>query len=469
MRNYKHQTQSIKFHLSRNNSANFSDPGTGKSRIAIKTILERMKQGGVERALVVCPKTLLWSWRDEIWKHANRKSIVVTGTRLEKLHKLRLNGSQFILNYESTIIPTIFQELQKMAFDMIVWDESTYLKNHQSKRSQANYLIGKDIDFKLLLSGTPYTESLTDLYSQFKVLDGGQTFGSNYYKFFRHYYQPVLRYVPGVTSMFRGGYWRLKSGAHDEVKRKMVGKAIRFVKDDCLDLPDRIFSRRWSEWDKKSAQYKDYIQVEADIITELTKVLKVSLDDILFKKDIEWTTYIPNVLVKMSKLQQIAAGWYYTGMTAGTKAYDYKTNPKLDALCELLEECLKHGKVVIFAHFIHDRELISNLKDFKKYIVDDPVRFAQSKPKIFLGSQVKSGMGLNLQVAHQMIYYTNHWGLEKRLQSRDRIYRIGQREKCLYYDVLMRDSIDVPILDKLDKKWSDAEAILEWIRCKSGS
>ena len=206
MKNYEHQTKSIKFHLANPKSANFSDPGTGKSRIAIKTILERMRREEISKTLVVCPKTVLWTWRDEIWKHANRKCTIVTGTKKDKLDALNRNSTLFILNYESTIIKPIFQRIQDLKFDMIVWDESTYLKNHQSKRSQANYLIGKDVDFKLLLTGTPYTESLTDLYSQFKVLDGGATFGNNYYKFFRYFYMPVLRYIPGVTTMFRNSY-----------------------------------------------------------------------------------------------------------------------------------------------------------------------------------------------------------------------------------------------------------------------
>jgi len=354
-----------------------------------------------------------------------------------------------------------------MKFDMVVWDESTYLKNHQSKRSQANYIIGKDVDFKLLLSGTPYTESLTDLYSQFKVLDGGATFGSNYYKFFRYYYVPVLRYQPGLT-MFRNSYWKIKAGAHDEIKKKLIGRAIRFVKEDCLDLPGRIFSKRWGEWNKKSEQYKDYSQLEKDVIKELTKALKNrNLDDILFNpKDDLWVTSVPNILVKMNKLQQIAGGWYYTGHDS-IAAYNYKPNPKLEALFELLEECLKHGKVVIFSHFIHDRELIKASK-FGKYMTDNEWIFNTDKNKtIFLSGQMASGMGLNLQVAHQMIYYTNHWGLEKRLQSRDRIYRMGQHTKCLYYDLMMRDSIDETILNKLDKKWNDAQAVIDWVKMKT--
>jgi SNF2 family DNA or RNA helicase len=442
-----------------------SEPGTGKTRTAILTLMERMRKGQVRRALVICPKTLLWSWHDEMWKHAGRKCTLVTGSSPEKEHILNRNSKVFVTNYETTIHPDLLKKIMQLKFDMVIWDESTYLKNHQSKRSQVNYIIGGGIKFKLMLTGTPITDSIQDVYSQFKVLDGGRTFGGNYSKFIRYFYKPVWNYIPGQTFYRYGAYWVQKTGAKEALWQKLKPSVIRFKKEDCLDLPEKVFVKRYVDWVPKSEQYKDYVMVEEDLVSDLKKSVMDgghTLDDLLFKENI--TIEIRGVLSKFSKLQQIGHGFLYTGAGDVTwHEYDYDTNPKLAALEEVIGEYSSRGQIVVYSPFIHDRELILKGKLGKDF-TNDVREFRAGKKQFFIGSQLQAGVGLNFQNASTMIFYGHHWGLEKFVQSQDRIHRIGQNKKCLYVHLLMRDSIDEEILEKLENKWKTAESVMEFLR-----
>lgn len=464
-KNYKHQDIAIQFHLARKHSMDASEPGTGKSRTAILVLMERMRRGEVSKALIICPKSLLWSWHDEVWKHANRKSTIVAGSSVDKEILFNRNSNLFVTNYETTIHPALLKKIRGMKFDMIVWDESTFLKNHQSKRSQVNYIIGGGTKFKLMLTGTPITDSIQDVYSQYKVLDGGKTFGVNYSKFIRYFYTPVWNYIPGKTFFRYGSYWKQKVGARNTLWQKLRPSVIRFKKEDCLDLPEKVFVKRYVDWVPGSEQSNDYAMVEDDIVRELRKQIMDAghtLDDLLFREDL--TIQIRGVLAKFSKLQQIGHGFLYTGADDVTwHEYDYKTNPKLNALEELLEEYAPRGQVVVYSPFIHDRELIMQGKHGKLF-TNDVREFQAGKKQFFIGSQLQAGVGLNFQNASTMIFYGHHWGLEKFLQSQDRIHRIGQNKKCLYVHLLMRDSIDGEILEKLENKWRTAESVMRYLR-----
>jgi len=568
-------------------------------------MLERMRRGDVDKVLIICPKSLLWSWRDEIWKHGNRKSTVVTGSREEKIVALGRNSRIFIVNYESTIIKDITKKLIDMKFGMIVYDEcmdyyqpvtledgttqpigklvnrgikakvlsynfrtgkieskrivnwfkkrrinnllkltinsrkvirctnthkiwtkegyklagelkigdevsvsspsdtkvywvkiknieeitkhrpcdtwvydievednhnyfagnilvsnSTYLKNYQSKRSQVNYIIGRDVNFKMMLTGTPITDSIQDIYSQYKVLDGGVSFGVNYSKFLRYFYYPTQGYKSGSFLRY-GSYWAPRKGGAETMWEKLKSSAIRFKKEDCLQLPEKIFVKRYAEFVTGSEQHKDYREVENEIIHELKK--SITLEDLLTFEVLPISIPIDTILTKMMKLQQIANGFVYTPDKAAP-VYDYPTNPKLEALEEVLDEVLSRGKIVLYTPFRHDKKLISTSR-FSKHITLDHQEFvAAPKKTIFVGHPAAAGVGLNLQVSSTLIYYSNHPGIEKRIQTQDRIHRIGQSKKCLYIDLLMKGSSDEDILNKLENKWSRAEAVLRFLR-----
>jgi len=237
-----------------------------------------------------------------------------------------------------------------------------------------------------------------------------------------------------------------------ELSDKLKEFSYRVLKDDCLDLPDKIFIKR--EIQLSPDQRRLYDQMKKEAIAVL--------------KGKQSTTV--NTLTQLMRLQQITCGHF----TADDGATQPIANNRITELMDVLEET--EGKAIIWAHYQYDITAIINSVS-KKYgeesIVDyygltpqeerqPNIKRFQDDPKcrFIVGTPSTGGYGITLTAANTVIYYSNGYDLEKRLQSEDRAHRIGQKKSVTYVDIMADDTVDEKIVKALRKKINIASEVL---------
>jgi len=283
-------------------------------------------------------------------------------------------------------------------------------------------------------------------------MDGGETFGTNFYKYRNHYFRQ--------NGYYRFAKWVLKNGAIEDISRRMYKKAIRYTLEECIDMPEKTYQTISLPMDEIQASL--YRDVAEKILIEVKNEGMVDSNGRVLVKATE-------IITKLVKLAQVCSGFLYTeGMTKVLKE-----NPKLDALNNLLEDILPNAKVIVWCRFIESIKLLeANLKE-KGYKVltyygvhsakekSDIVNKLQNDPehKILIG-QVRSGVGANLTAATYAIYYENEWSTDARVQSEHRIYRTGQFNKTVIIDLVMKGTVEERIMKALKGNIKISLAIL---------
>ena len=416
--------------------------GTGKTRTAIETFLFYRKQGKVDKCLIICPLSVMDNWEQEIDKWSDCSVEVLRGNKDQKLEQLDNELADFfIINYES--VRVLEEPLSQWADSatMIVADESTKIKNPEAKRSKALVKLGYKTEYKLIMTGTPVTQHVYDLFTPFLFLDSGETFGLRYDIFLdRYFWQEGYRRIP-------------KAGALDQISNRMYTKGLRFLKKDCIDIPDKMYVQRQVELPEyNKSKYDEMVRYA---ITEIENSEKITASIIL---------------VQLLRLSQITSGF---ATDVSHSEVNFTENPKLDALEDILEEC--DGKVVIWARFRQDVRNILTLcskleinavsiwgevneqdraNNVRKFQTDDDTR-------VIVGTPQTGGLGINLTAASTVIYFSNSYSLQDRLQSEDRVHRSGQTNKVTYIDMLAKNTIDIGILKILMGKKNIADIVTE--------
>lgn len=453
MKLYRHQKDQLKFHLTHPNSANFSEMGTGKTVVALAyaEVLHNVEM--VSSVLVTCPLSVLHTWELEIRKHTILPYISVVGDLENKIKLLKKPSFFYLISYDS--IPgrkgkkfdTYGQMLRALIdknFDLLIGDEISMIKGYGSLRTKAVTLLCDLTPFTLFLDGSPIAGNPSDLFNIYRALDGGHTFGRNFFAIRNKYFKNVGYGFPK---------WELKEEMLDAYKEKMFSIAVRARKDECLDLPPKIFSPRFG--DLSNEQKILYIP----IVEELLMILELD----------EGTVKIHNAMNKISKLSQITSGFLYTD----EDPHYFKDNPKLSLLEEVLSEA-KEEKVIIYGYWQEDMKLISQFLKDKKYdyrmmygattqadrsnYIDD---FQKGNTQILLSNIGVGGYGLTLTASSTIIYYDFSFKTRDFIQSQDRIHRIGQAKTCLYLPLFLLHSIDEYIYSKLIGNISISDSIVD--------
>ena len=365
-----------------------------------------------------------------------------------------------VMNVESfsTKKGTDFARLFLIGRSMMIVDESTTIKNPQAKRTKSILKLGRDTKYRRILTGSPVTRSPMDLWSQMDFLDPEILGQSSYYAF-------RTRYAIMVTSNAAGGthtYQRIvKFQNLKQLGQLISSHSYRILKKDCLDLPDKVYTKR--EIELSDEQKEAYVGMKANAMA----ILKGQ------------STTAVNVLTQLIRLHQITCGHMKTD--AG-HTIDLKSN-RIDELMQILGETT--GKVIIWANYIHDIEKIEANIAFEfgenskcTYYGATPqdkrqecIRKFQdpnSKVRFFIGNTQTGGYGITLTEASTVIYYSNNYDLEKRIQSEDRAHRIGQKNKVLYIDLMAKGTVDQKIIQSLRNKVNIAkeisgEELITWI------
>ena len=471
---YEHQLKALEKSWASDTYALFMEMGTGKSKVLVDNIAILYDRGAIKGALIVAPKGVYKNWdaiefpthlpdhiesTKVLWEPtATKKKQAELDTLFDDKGDLKI----LIMNVEafSTSKGLDFARSFLNIFvgrALIGIDESTTIKNPTAKRTKNILKIGDLAKYRRILTGSPVTKSPLDLFSQCEFLDPYHLGHASYYSFRARYANMVKRNFGGRQVQLVVSYRRL-----DELADILDKFSYRVLKEDCLDLPEKVFTKRLveltPEQDKAYKQMKQMALAMLDNGEVMTTV---------------------NVMTQLMRLHQITCGHFKAddGTTTALK------NNRMDALLQLLEET--DGKVIIWANYREDiKNIVAALK--KAYGdastveyhggVDSTLRqehIAQFQQKngptrYFVGNAQTGGYGITLTAANTVIYYSNSYDLEKRLQSEDRAHRIGQTGSVTYVDLIAENTVDDKIVKSLRNKINIANEIMgedikDWI------
>ena len=467
---YEHQLKALTMSWDKEYFAYFMEMGTGKSKVLIDNIAMLYDKGKINGALIVAPKGVVGTWYlnqipDHLPNHIEHKNVLwkpnITRKQNLRLKSLFETGTDLhilIMNVEA-FSTTKGCEFAKKFLDshrtLMAVDESTTIKNPDAKRTKNICNLSILSRYRRILTGSPVTKSPLDLYKQCDFLKEELLGHGSYYTFRTRYAIMKTANFGGKSVQIVVGYRNL-----DELSEKLRPFSYRVLKDDCLDLPDKIYMKRSVQL--SSEQKKVYEQMKQMALAEMNgKMMSTA-----------------TVLTQLMRLHQITCGHF----TADDGSIQKIKSNRLDELMDVLEEI--EGKVVIWAHYQNDVEtIVEHLK--KKYgdnsIVD---YYGRTRPenrqsnidkfqkdegcRFFIGTPATGGYGITLTQASNVIYYSNGYDLEKRMQSEDRAHRIGQKKSVTYVDMIADDTVDEKIVKSLRKKVNIATQIMgeelkQWI------
>ena len=465
---FAHQSKALEMSWNKEVFAYFMEMGTGKSKVLIDNIAMLFNAGKINGALIIAPKGVYKNWFDsEIPNHMpdyieKKVGLWRTDPNAKDLKPLFSTGAELhilIMNVEafSSKKGVDFAKKFLSCHNTIIGiDESTTIKNPQAKRTRAIVELGTKSKYRRILTGSPVTKSPLDLFAQCYFLHPYLLGHESYYTFKVRYAVTKQINVSGRTIQIVVGYRNL-----GELSEKLKPFSYRVLKDDCLDLPKKTYTKRIIELTDE--QKKVY------------KTMKQQAIAFLNGKMITTAT----VITQMMRLHQITCGHFKSddGTIQTIK------NNRIDQLMEVLEEM--EGKAVIWAHYRYDIQSIvetvskkygensvvtyygdTSTDDRQKAIkkIQDP----KSPVRFIVGTPQTGGYGITLTGASTMIYYSNGYDLEKRQQSEARIDRIGQEKPMTYIDIIAEGTVDDKIVQSLRKKVNIATEIMgeelkEWI------
>ena len=475
---YGHQKEVFDDSWAADYYALFMEMGTGKSKVAIDTMGALFENKQINTALVIAPKGVYDNWfqkeipihlPDQIKRRMVRWQPNFTKKFTEEIKRLavREEGDEdvlhiLVMNVEALSTKkgaaSALRYLEINPDNMVIVDESTTIKNRTAQRTKNVIDLGRAAKYRRILTGSPITKSPMDLFSQCAFLSGKALGFSNYYAF-QSRYAVLQRRTMGHRSFQKlVGYRRL-----DELSEKLEKFSARILKRDCLDLPDKIYMTRTVELSDEQVSVYNQMRELA-----LAQVQSGELA----------TT--ASILTQLMRLQQIVCGHLRTD---DGEIRELK-NSRLSALMEILEEV--QGKAIIWATWTHNIQAIAAaLRDrfgedsVATYYGETPQedrqeivnRFQQedSDLRFFVGQPKTGGYGITLTAADTMVYYSNSYDLEIRLQSEDRAHRIGQTKSVTYIDLVSPNTMDEKILDALRSKINIASTVLnedfgDWLR-----
>ena len=459
---FKHQLQALEKSWSRQSWAWFMEMGTGKTKVCIDNIAMLYDRGKIKSALVIAPNGIKRNWRKELSvhmpDHVEYMDAVWVASPKKKEQTELMNICQIsdklqilIMNIEALSTGRGLDFARSFLLpgaSLMVIDESTTIKNHAARRTKNIMKIANLAKYRRIMTGSPVTKSPLDLFSQVEFLGPWLLEQSNYYAFRARYAIIKQRSVGTHSFQHVLGYQRL-----DELTAILREFSTRVLKADCLDLPDKLYTKRTVAMTPE--QLKAYVEMKRAAIT--------------FFEDNPMTA--ASVLTQMTRLHQITCGHVKTddGEVRPLK------NNRIKELLQVLQE--SDGKVIIWAVYRHDIQTIEkeianeygkeavasyygDTKDDIRQSIVDSFMDSDSDLRFFVGNPKTGGYGLTLTCSHTVVYYSNDYSLEVRMQSEDRAHRIGQEDKVTYIDLIAEGTIDEKIVKALNNKIDLASKVM---------
>lgn len=397
----------------------FSDTGTGKTVMGLEIA------DHYNKSLILCPLSVIeTAWIDDCHKFYPNKKIIKVWSDRGKLDRLKLLNEPadiYVMNYESYKI--LRNEVRRAEFDCAIVDESSVMKNMSSQITQVIFDLIGYISHRFVLSGCPTPNHNSEIFPQMKFVDP-DLFGNNYYGFLARYFH---------QDMANPHYWYQTDDDKERYHSRLSEKSIFLKKEDCIDLPEKVFEVRRFDMAKKQRQYYD------DIVDDI----KANIN--------QWSKF--EFTAKLMKLREIVSG-FVINKDESITTFD---NNKDKLLEEVLSE-LGNKQIIVWCQFQHEIESLA--KKFngvgltsKTKNRDDIIRdFKSGNINLLFTHPKLIGKGLTFTGCTYNVYYSLSFSYEEFKQSQDRIHRIGQNDKCTYIILQAKDSIEEKMYDCVQRK-----------------
>ena len=411
---YKHQKIACQYLRTYPTFGLFMEQGCGKTLPILKVALERIRKGQISDFLVVAPLATMGAWTRDL-------------QHFEPDEAKLIESAMVVINYESVWRKKEYDK----EWDCIVLDESHKIKNRTAKTSKFLLKLSLKSKYRYILTGTPIGNGrLEDIWSQMAFLDpikGNRTINSeafgSYYDFTDRYCYMNKYYTPYAYKNV------------DEVQEIINKKSYRVTKLEALDLPEKLPDEIYEIEPAEKKVYKELIQGGL----------------------IEHNLLIDSPLTRLGKLRQLCSGF----LMNGDDLLEFKNN-KIGVLKDYLSDYVSTNKIVIFAQFKYSIKQISELcltmkikhvilngdqKDkniWKEFQKDESIR-------IIICNYASASQGVDLYASDTIIYYEPTLSSTLLEQSRDRIHRIGQKNKCSYIHFITKGTVEQAIYKSLSK------------------
>jgi len=404
---FDHQRVTAEFLTINQRAFCFNEAGTGKTSSAIWAADYLMTLGKVKRVLIICPLSIMYSaWQNDIFNTAMHRSSGVAHGPAPKREKI-INGEYefIIINYEGLAI--VLDSIVKGGFDLIIVDEANAYKSITTSRWKTLSKVVKPETRMWMMTGTPAAQSPLDAFGLAKFICPNR--------------------VPKYTTAWRDKVmfqktrfkWLPRSNAKDEVF-KALQPAIRFAKNDCLDLPDVMYQTR-----------------DVPLTSQVQKYYKALKEEMLIHAAGEIISSV-NAAAALNKLLQISGGAVYTDKK---EVVEFDISPRLSALDEVLEET--ENKVIIFVPYRHTIEIVSRhltQKNISNEIINGPVSATEraniinkfqtmDDPRVLVIQPQAASHGVTLTRADTVVFWSPVLSVETYLQCIARMDRYGQKNK----------------------------------------
>ena len=470
---FSHQADVLKKSWDKINWAYFLEMGTGKSKICIDNAAILFERGEIDTFIVVAPKGVYRNWANlEIPAHMPdriERDVVVWRPDPTKTHKQALNDllnpserlRVLVMNVEALSTKKgqrFLEALLQASVAFLAVAESTSIKSPKARRTKSLIKLSELATYRRILTGFPVTQSPMDLWAQCRFLDKSLLgdCGDNFFQF-QYRYAVMKRHSVGTHSYNQlVGYRNL-----DQLSLLLKEFSSRITKDECLDLPAKIYiQRNITLTDEQSRIYRD-----------LKDYALAHLEDDQFMT----TT---NVMTQLLRMQQVLSGHTKTDGGVFVEIPDNRLNELMSCLEEL------DGKAIIWSRFRYDVQRITEAlkkehgpQSTVSYYGDTSdedrtsaiEQFQNGEARFFVGNPQTGGYGITLTAATTVIYFANSFDLAVRMQSEDRAHRIGQTDHVTYIDLIAEGTIDERIVKALRTKMDIASVVMgeelkEWLQ-----
>ncbi len=458
-----HQYVSLVFAADKSRVSYLLDVGTGKTLLSL--YLARI--WGCKKILVVTPSSAFGSWRRDLKKNSDFSYSFVVGSGRSRKVQLKKKKDVYVITYAG--LKTVYAKYPKYKgegwkvqddsfihnFDLIILDEDHRCGNHDSLQSEICYQLSRRARYVVGMTGTliDSDKSFLDLHNVYKVIDLGKSLGSNFFAYRNHYFEKEI-----CRKRFGSKWieWHLKPGAREEILDRIAGISISYDRSECFELPElqEIF--------RFITPSKEFLTVQKSIIEN--KSIESPKGKVLVKE---------SMISRPHVLRELPSGFMYYGEDKET--YSLKTNPKAEALVDLLDDT--KSKVIVFYWYTEERNIIK--KALKKADIsfcsalggqtetereDEITRFSDdSSVKVLLSQITVANEGFDAFVANVVVFFSPLSSPKKRKQCIGRIYRKGQKRKCLVVDFVLEDSFEEHVIVNRSERFKlvkEAEAYM---------
>lgn len=465
---YEHQIRTFNLAKDRKVFGYFYEMGAGKTKACIDNAAYLYAIGQIDLFVILAPNGVHRQWiKEQLPDHMpdfieyeamyyesgmlttqkGRAEYERVISARDKLRVIAVNiealSHKSGLEFMQSILPT--------GRAMLALDESSRIKNHASKRTKNVLSIKNEAEYRRILTGSPVTRGLEDLYCQLAFLDEDILGFTSFYAF-RNFFC-ITQQIPNAPR----GAVRITGYQNVEIlKKRMEGHTYRVTKEECLDLPEKIFID--TEVDLSEEQLKVYEELKEDFFTALDSGIVTA----------------PLALTRLLRLQQVIAGYLpVEDPVTGEVTLSEIKSPRPQRVVELVQEA--QGKTIVWIRFNYDvgRIMEALLKAGIKAVVytgetsmadrDLAIKRFREDPEyaVFIGNPAAAGIGLNLTAANNVIWYTASFDLEQYLQANDRCHRIGQHYPVTVHHLIAPKTVDRKIYHALKSKKNVADLVLE--------